>query len=116
MWGQTVYEAQQISHLLCTFNWQIRCCVVCSAWMVLGLIWLEGRNFLVRVLRSLVWRLAVSGMVVRFVWVPSALQPADPLSRLSRTTTAIRAQRKFRRGASMSVFSLFLRPAVFLEL
>ena len=35
-----------------------------------------------RVLLSLVWRLAVSGMVVRFVWVPSALQPADPLSQL----------------------------------
>ena len=36
-----------------------------------------------RVLRALVWRLAVSGRVVRFVWVPSALQPADPLNRLS---------------------------------
>ena len=35
-----------------------------------------------RVLRAMVWRLAVSGMVVRFVWVPSALQPADPLSQL----------------------------------
>ena len=35
-----------------------------------------------RVLRVLVWRLAVSGMVVRFVWVSSALQPADPLSGL----------------------------------
>ena len=41
--------------------------------------WLK-RHMLV--LRALVWRLAVSGMVVRFVWVPSALQPADPLSRL----------------------------------
>ena len=40
--------------------------------------WLKRQ---MRVLRSLVWRLAVSGMVVRFVWVPSALQPADPLSR-----------------------------------
>ena len=35
-----------------------------------------------RVLRAVVWRLAVSGMVVRFVWVPSALQPADPMSQL----------------------------------
>ena len=34
------------------------------------------------VLRSLVWRLAMSGMVARFVWVPSALQPADPMRRL----------------------------------
>ena len=35
-----------------------------------------------RVLRALVWRLAVSGMIVRFVWVPAALQPAHPLSGL----------------------------------
>ena len=33
-----------------------------------------------RVLRALVWRLAVSRMVVRFVWVPSGLQPAGPLA------------------------------------
>ena len=41
--------------------------------------WLKRQ---IRVLRTLVWRLAVSAMVVQFVWVPSTLQPVDPLSRL----------------------------------
>ena len=41
--------------------------------------WLQRH---MQVLQALVWRLAVSGMVVRFVWVLSAPQPADPLTRL----------------------------------
>ena len=40
--------------------------------------WLKRQ---MRVLRA-AWRLAVLGMIVTFVWVPSALQPADLPSRL----------------------------------
>ena len=35
-----------------------------------------------RVLRAPAWRLRLSGRVVRVVWCPTEIQPADPLSRL----------------------------------
>ena len=38
---QTIHEAQDIFHLLGKLDWQIWCCVVCSAGMVFGLICFE---------------------------------------------------------------------------
>ena len=35
-----------------------------------------------RVLRALAWRLRLLGLVVRVVWCPTEIQPADPLNRL----------------------------------
>ena len=69
--------------LACRFGWRavtIFTDSTAAGYQAVGLrakTWLKRQ---MRVLRSLVWRLVVSGMVVRFVWVPSALQPADPLS------------------------------------
>ena len=69
--------------LACRFGWRavtIFTDSTAAGYQAVGLrakTWLKRQ---MRVLRLLVWRLAVSGMVVRFVWVPSALQPADPLS------------------------------------
>ena len=34
------------------------------------------------VLCALAWRLRLSGLVVRVIWCPTEIQPADPLSRL----------------------------------
>ena len=63
------------------------------------------------VLLALVWRLVVSGMVVRFVWVPSALQPADPLSR-SFSSHNGSANAASKHGASMNTSSLSQRHAL----
>ena len=71
--------------LACRFGWRavtIFTDNMAAGYQAVGLrakTWLRRQ---MRVLRALVWQLAVSGMVVRFVWVPSALEPADPLSRL----------------------------------
>ena len=72
-------------HVACCFGWRVVTIFTdntATGYQAVGLrakTWLKRQ---MRVLQALVWRLAVSGMVVRFVWVPSALQPADPLSRL----------------------------------
>ena len=71
--------------LACRFGWRtvtIFTDSTAAGYQAVGLrakTWLKRQ---MRVLRALVYRLAVSGMVMRFVWVPSALQPVDPLSRL----------------------------------
>ena len=71
--------------LACRFGWHAVTIFTDSMSADYQAVGLRAKKWLkrqMRVLRALVWRLAVSGMVVRFVWVPSALQPADPLSRL----------------------------------
>ena len=45
--GQNCAEGRANVKFLSHLNWQTCCCVVCSAWMVLRLIWLGGGNFLV---------------------------------------------------------------------
>ena len=64
--------------LACRFGWRavtIFTDNMAAGYQAVGLrakTWLRRQ---MRVLRALVWQLAVSGMVVRFVWVPSALEP-----------------------------------------
>ena len=88
VFNQQEAESQGVAwavRLACRFGWRAVTIFkdsTAAGYQALGLrakTWLKRQ---MRVLRSLVWRLAGSGMVVRFVWVPSALQPADPLSRL----------------------------------
>ena len=71
--------------LACRFGWRTVTVVTDSTAAGCQAVGLRAKTWLrrqMRVLRAVVWRMAVSGMIVRFVWVPSALQPADPLSRL----------------------------------
>ena len=71
--------------LACRFGWRAVTIFTHSTAAGYQAVDLRAQTWLKRtmwVLWALVWRLAVSGMVVRFVWVPSALQAADRLSRL----------------------------------
>ena len=71
--------------LACRFGWRAVTIFTDSTAAGYQAVGLRAKTWLkrhMRVLRLLVWQLAVSGMVVRFLWVPSALQPADPVSRL----------------------------------
>ena len=45
-----------------------------------------------RVLRALAWRLRLSGLVVRVVWCPTEIQPADLLSRIESETHGVMAR------------------------
>ena len=43
-------------------------------------------------LRALAWRFHLSGLVVRVVWCPTEIQPADPLSRLESVFHGVMAR------------------------
>ena len=63
------------------------------------------------VLRSLARVLWVSGIVVRLVWVPSALQPVDPMSRVASVFGGSQARAEVEAGArGIHCWIIWARP------